>query len=185
MYVRSINVSTIVTFSFYLSLARHQKQIGSFAYTHIDRWDSAGAVTSLVFCSDLPENYNSGVIFFLEIGMIAPLAQTGCINFCGLYRHGGRPPTPIRPEHEVADWLYRLVIVHYPYAVPLDGGAVISVIPLPCGRSSQMFLIRPGLQLLRFDSLLLYKLKVSHFSLIAQKDCLFLIWSLRHLLQME
>ncbi|EKM51261.1 uncharacterized protein PHACADRAFT_32254 [Phanerochaete carnosa HHB-10118-sp] len=135
------------------SAACLQKKIGLFAYMHIDKWDSVGAVSSLLFCSDLPESYDSRVLFFPEIGMITSLKGTGCIKFCGLHRHGGRPSAPTRHQDEVPDWLYCLVVVHYPHTAFLDRRSVMAVMPsaLSGPSSGQILFICPELQLLSHD----------------------------------
>ena len=106
----------------------------------------------MFFCCKVPSSYDSGILYFPEVGFAVSLHGMGSINFCGLHRHGGRPPAPKRSEDEVANWPYRLVVVHYPHANPLDGASVFPVLPFPTGGNgtSQVLAIRPDLQMLRY-----------------------------------
>ena len=108
----------------------------------------------MLWNNDLPEaGYHPGYLYFPEVGLIVPLSGLGCIAFNGLHFHGGEPPTPITQDAEEKDWPYRLVTVHYPHAIPLDGKAITAWMPFPSGSGDTrgIFSLRPELMHWRFE----------------------------------
>lgn len=131
-----------------VGIARHRQQIGNFATIHRDNKDSRGAYTTMLWNNDIPESgYHCGDLFLAEVGVAVSLKGLGCVIFNGLHYHGGRPPTPMTAEAEVKDWPYRLVTVHYPHAIPLDGNAVTAWMPFPSSSmdAKGVFCVRPEL----------------------------------------
>lgn len=102
----------------------------------------------MLWNNDVPvDGYHSGDLFFPEVGVAVPLKGMGAVIFNGLHYHGGRPPTPMTAEAEVKDWPYRLVTVHYPHAIPLDGKAITAWMPFPTSSvdAKGLFCLRPEL----------------------------------------
>ena len=102
----------------------------------------------MLWNNDVPaDGYHSGDLFFPEVGVAVPLTGMGAVIFNGLHYHGGRPPTPMTADAEVKDWPYRLVTVHYPHGIPLDGNAITAWMPFPTSSvdTKGLFCLRPEL----------------------------------------
>ncbi|GJE97602.1 hypothetical protein PsYK624_138230 [Phanerochaete sordida] len=113
-----------------------QAQLGDFGGFHVDNKDSVGTFTIMVWCSDLPDSYLAGMMYFPELGLGAYLAGLGAVNFCGQHMHGGTSPKPMSRDAEQKDYPYRLTLIHYTHAMPIDGDAIMPLIPLPHRKSS-------------------------------------------------
>ena len=141
-----------------------QEQLGQFGGFHVDEKDSAGGISSMAYCSDLPEGYDAGLLLFPEIGFGVYLEGFGGVNFCGQHLHGGTNPAPLTAASERKDWPTRLTIVPYTHAMPINGEAVMPVVPIPVPDSDSLskspllgfFCTRPEYQLTGYVEFLLY-----------------------------
>jgi hypothetical protein len=104
-------VSVIVLCAY--SDATLASDMGFFGGEHKDIHDNPAFYTNIISDPDLPDGYNPGNFFVLYFGVFVVMKKHMGINFSGLRRHGGTPPTaPLGMEPEA--WAYRFVVVSYP-----------------------------------------------------------------------
>ncbi|KAJ6542394.1 hypothetical protein B0H10DRAFT_1948013 [Mycena sp. CBHHK59/15] len=106
------------------------KDLGFFGGTHIDRHDAAGYYSNMTCNHDIPDDYEPGMFFILQLGVFVVLNQYCSINFFGQRQHGGTPPLcPLgRPLYKYA---YRFVVISYPPRRQVNGTARVILAALP------------------------------------------------------
>ncbi|KAJ7179711.1 hypothetical protein C8R46DRAFT_1029153 [Mycena filopes] len=108
--------------------------LGFFGGAHVDRNDAEAWYTNMTCNHDIPDNYDPGMFFILQLGVFVRLKRYSSINFFGHRKHGGTPPlcpdgvTPVK-------WGYRFVVVSYPPRRTVNGTSRVVLAALPHNQS--------------------------------------------------
>ncbi|KAJ6576001.1 hypothetical protein DFH09DRAFT_1078357 [Mycena vulgaris] len=106
------------------------KDLDFFGGAHIDRKDAPALYSNMTCNHDIPDDYEPGMFFILQLGVFIELKQYSSINFFGQRRHGGTPPlSPLgTPLYKFA---YRFVVIYYPPNRMVNGTARVTLAALP------------------------------------------------------
>ncbi|KAF9470355.1 hypothetical protein BDN70DRAFT_939787 [Pholiota conissans] len=97
-------------------------QLGRAGVPHFDRNDQIGSFTDTLCCSDIPDDFEPGIMFILLPMMFTKLVKYRGLKFSGLHMHGGTPPTaPI--DGTLSGWETRIVCVSYRSGLTAKGSA--------------------------------------------------------------
>lgn len=117
--------------------------MGFYGGAHTDSHDAVGYYSHMTTNSDIPDGYDPGCFFILEIGVFVPLKRYMSINFSGLRRHGGSSPTAPRGQ-TVEEYCYRVVLISYPPNNMTNGNARYSLGAIPQGKGgTETFIFCP------------------------------------------
>lgn len=113
--------------------------MGFFGGAQVDEDDDPGAYSHMIAHSDLPEGYEPGFFFILELGVFLVLDNYISINFNGRRKHGGT--APLGPAGQrLIKWAYRFVVIAYPPRRIVNGTGRLSLGALP---NNDAFLLPP------------------------------------------
>lgn len=119
------------------------ESMGFYGGEHTDSHDAVGYFSNMTTNSDVPEDYDPGCFFILELGVFIGLTRYASINFSGLRRHGGSPPTAPRGK-KVLLYCYRVVFISYPPNNMTNGNARYSLGAVPNGKEgTETFIFSP------------------------------------------
>lgn len=104
--------------------------MGFYGGEHFDSGDAIGYYSNMSPNSDIPDDHDPGCFFILELGVFIALRRRISVNFSGLRRHGGSPPTA-PPGQEVSEGCYRAVLISYPPENMTNGRARYSLGAIP------------------------------------------------------
>ncbi|KAJ7133867.1 hypothetical protein C8R43DRAFT_852521, partial [Mycena crocata] len=100
--------------------------LGFFGGAHEDRKDAQGWYSNMTCNHDVPESYEEGMFFILQLGVFIVLKKYSSINFFGHRRHGGTPP--LSPEGvPLYKWAIRFVVISYPPRRMVSGTARVTL----------------------------------------------------------
>ncbi|KAJ7482747.1 hypothetical protein FB451DRAFT_1129741 [Mycena latifolia] len=106
------------------------KDLGFFGGAHIDKGDQAAWYSNMTSNHDIPDDYEDGMFFILQLGVFIVLKKYSSINFFGQRRHGGTPP--LSPVGTVLyKFAYRFVVISYPPRRMVNGTARVTLAALP------------------------------------------------------
>ncbi|KAJ6471549.1 hypothetical protein C8R45DRAFT_1104516 [Mycena sanguinolenta] len=106
------------------------KDLGFFGGAHIDRGDAKGFYSNITCNHDIPDSYDPGMFFILQLGVFIRLKRYSSINFFGHRQHGSTPP--LCPTGQVLfRHAYRFVVISYPPRRTVDGTARVTLAALP------------------------------------------------------
>ncbi|KAJ7444114.1 hypothetical protein B0H11DRAFT_1747702 [Mycena galericulata] len=132
--------------------------MGFFGGAHTDDNDSPGAYSHMTCNSDLPDGYDPGFFFILQLGVFVVLKKYQSVNFNGRRRHGGTPPIGIFGE-KLSAWAYRFVIIAYPPQRIVSGTGRLSLAALPNNEAavtSRATFVREGVIMMLHMSLVTF-----------------------------
>ncbi|KAJ7842991.1 hypothetical protein B0H14DRAFT_2586035 [Mycena olivaceomarginata] len=109
--------------------ARLTNDLGYFGGAHADKKDAKAWYSNMTCNHDIPEDYDPGMFFILQLGVFIRLKCYSSMNFFGHRQHGGTPP--LSPNGAPAKWAYRWVVIMYPPQRMVNGTARVTLAALP------------------------------------------------------
>ena len=115
------------------------QDLGFFGSSHYDKNDAVSGYSAMIANSDLPDDYDKGSFFLVELGCRIYLESHVIAHFSGLRTHGGIAPTaPVGLDP--VDWAYRWIVICYPSTSVHEARGLQALAALP---DQTTFKIRP------------------------------------------
>ena len=111
-------------------IAASLSDMGFFGTSHYDKNDSPSGYSAMIANSDVPDDYDKGSFFLIELGCYVYLESHVIVHFSGLRKHGSTPPTApsgVAPREDA----YRWIMICYPTASVTEGLGVQALAAWP------------------------------------------------------